>query len=363
MNQEQMKNDLVNEVVYAMYPKLGDENADALKNCMHMFLTRYELSEKSTEVVVYKGDETQNLIRKFLIAKKIQGCTDRTLDFYRKSITNSFVKIGKMPTEVTPDDIRAYIAIRQIRDKVTSVTINNELRALSSFYGYMQKEEILMKNPTATINQIKTPKKKKKAFTELEIERMRSECRTNRERAIFEILLSTGCRVSELTQIQLTEIEGDTVMIHGKGQKDRYVYLNAKALVALEQYLAERSDDSMWLFPGCAVGINSNMQANSKDIGKLRSARQNWYKIPSLVGEKAQDKGGIEEMIRKLGKKVGVKAHPHKFRRTCATMALKNGMPILQVSKMLGHESVATTQIYLDLNEDELKAAHEKYVR
>lgn len=360
MNQEQMKNDLVNEVIYAMYSKIGDENTDALKSCLYMNLMKYNLSEKSTEVTVYKGDETQNLLRKFLIGKKVKGCTDRTLEYYRKSISHVFERIGKSPVETTVDDIRAYMAIRQMQDKVSPVTINNECRALSSFYTYMRQEEIILRNPMEKIDQMKVQKRKKEAFTELELERMRTVCETNRERAMFEILLSTGCRVTELTLIRRDEIDGNQILVHGKGQKDRYVYLNAKAIIALEKYMNERSDESPWIFPCCTESVTAGIKGTK---GTLRNMKKCWYQNPELVGDKPQDKGAIESVIRKIGKEVGVKAHPHKFRRTCATFALRNGMPLLQVSKMLGHESVETTQIYLDLNEEELREAHQKYVR
>lgn len=354
------KNDLVNSIVYEMYQIIGNEAADTLKNILYMNLTKYEISEKSTEVTIYKGDETENLIKKFIIGKKVKGCTDRTLNYYSSTCITVFESIGKSPMEITSDDIRAYVARRQIRDKVSTVTINNELRVISSFFTYMQKEEIILKNPMNKIDKMKEPKKQKKAFTEIEVELIRDACKTNRERAMIEILLSTGCRVSELIQIQLCEIDGDTVLVHGKGQKDRNVYLNAKAQVILKKYLDERSDCSPYLFPACNVKVGRASELQPI----LNSHKNNWYLYSELVSNvKHVNRENIESIIRTRGEAVGVNAHPHKFRRTCATFALRSGMPIEQVSKMLGHADIGTTQRYLDLKESELKYAHEKYVR
>lgn len=163
--------------------------------------------------------------------------------------------------------------------------------------------------------------------------------------------------MTELVNILLSDINGDEILIHGKGEKDRIVYLNAKAQWALNEYLEERTDSNHYLFPG-----GSFMTINQRPSKKRKDLRE-WYKDPEMVDESRHiDKCTIESMIRKIGRKAGVKAHPHKFRRTCATFALRRGMPIEQVSKMLGHESIETTQIYLDLSEQDLKEAHKKYV-
>lgn len=360
MDQTQIKNDLVNSILYEMYPIIGNDAADTLKNILYMKLTNYEIQEKTTEVAVYKGDETENLVKKFLIGKKVKGCTDRTIDHYGKTCRTVFEKIGKSPIEVTADDIRVYIARRQMIDKVSNVTINNELRSISSFYSYMYTEEVIPKNPMSKIDQLKVVKQQKKAFTEIEVEMLRDQCRSNRERAIIEILLSTGCRVSELVNIKLSEIDGDTILVHGKGQKDRNVYLNAKSQLAIQKYLEERRDTSPYLFPSSIVRACDKNETSRK----MKSARVDWYKNPEIVSiDNHVDKGVVESIIRKRGRKVGIHAHPHKFRRTCATFALRSGMPIEQVSKMLGHEDIGTTQRYLDLKESELKSAHERYVR
>lgn len=331
----------------------ADTDVDAI-------LGEYEVQDRTTEVAIRSEDRNEYLFKKFLTAKIVKGCTDRTIDFYKKTLIFVFDRIHKTADEVTTDDIRYYLAIRQKRDRISKTTANNELRVLSSFYQYLQSEEIVLKNPVLKIEKIKENKKKKKAFTELEIEKIRDATKNYREKAIVDILLSTGCRISELVAIKISDIDGDKITVHGKGEKDRIVYLNAKAVISIEKYLSERNDRNPYIFCG---GLRTD---DNKMIHKYQSAKNGeWYKNTELVSKNDHvDKGTVEQMMRKLKKRSGIETscYPHKFRRTCATMALRRGMPIEQVSKMLGHESIETTQIYLDLDENSLEQAHKKYV-
>ena len=327
------------------------------RNRLYIMLDKYEITARSTEIAVMQEDRNEYLVRAFITAKIVKGCTERTLGFYGTEVRRSLAYIGKTVDDITTDDIRLYIAQRVHRDKISKITVGNEIRVLRSFFNYIFSEELILKNPMLRIEAIKKEKAQKEAFTELEIEKMRGALRTNRDRAMFEILLSTGCRVSELANIKLKEITGNEVLVHGKGQKDRTVYLNAKALYALESYLNERNDANPYLF---ASGF-FNMHRKRKGISQQKA--REWYMRKSEVSEdKPISTGAIESNIRKLGQRVGVKAYPHKFRRTCATFALRRGMSIEQVSQMLGHESIETTQIYLDISEQDLKEAHRKFV-
>ena len=318
-----------------------------------IILSDYEITMRETAIAVRCEDRNKYCLQKFLVAKTVKGCTDRTLDLYKKEIWKILENINKLVDEITADDVRLYLALRQKRDGVAKRTADNELRYLRSFFSYLTAEEVISKNPVAKIDRIKCDKAKKKAFTEMEVEKIRGACKNTWETAVVEILLSTGCRVSELVNIKIEDIEGDQLVVHGKGNKDRVVYLNAKSMVAIEKYLAERKDNNAYLFPG---SVSISTQKHKKD-------GINWYRYPERLTDGHCDKGSIEGKIRKMGKRVGVEgAHPHKFRRTCATFALRRGMPIEQVSKMLGHEQIGTTQIYLDLTEEDLKQAHKKYV-
>lgn len=349
------RKDLINEILQYMLPFTPDLT-DA-ESTLYILLNKYEITSRCTEIAEVQGDRNIYLLKKFLIAKTVKGCTPRTLEYYKESITRALANIGKTVDDITADDIRYYMAVRQQRDRVSKTTIANEHRNLSSFFGWIYKEELIKSNPMSKIELIKQDKTKKEALTEMEIEQLRAAAKNEKEKAIIEIFLSTGCRVSELVNIKLSEIEGNRVLVHGKGGKDRYVYLNARAELAVNIYTNTRSDKNPWLFPkGVSCG-------DIEKKGKGKKSIEEWWKNPKNIAEGHMDKSSIGGTCRKIAKRAGVgRANPHKFRRTCATLALRRGMPIEQVSKMLGHEQISTTQIYLDLTEGELVQAHKRYV-
>lgn len=350
-----MREDLANDLCMFIMSNTSTEMQD-IKHSLYMILNNYDIGSRCTEVAVLKQDRNDMLLKKFLIAKTVKGLTPRTLQFYRASITSVLQRIDKTVDDITADDIRYYMAVRQRIDHVSKVTIGNEIRNLGSFYQWLYAEGIILKNPMAKVDRIKIDKKKKDALTEIEIEKLRTSTRDERERMVLEVLLSTGCRVSELVQIELIDIDGERILVHGKGQKDRYVYLNAKAEFALNKYLNLRKDHNPYLMPRM-----KSVTEIKKTVKK--EAMHLWWQDTDNVVDGHTDKSSVEHMFRQMAKRAGVeRANPHKFRRTCATMALKRGMPIEQVSKMLGHEEISTTQIYLDLNEDDLAQAHRKYV-
>ena len=358
MENEDVKTELVNKIVLAMWDFIGEVNGRKLQAVMYAALAGYEIQPTQTSLVVYDEDNATKYLEKFLIDKKIKGCTDRTLRYYKTQLQFIFEKIGIEPMNIQTDHIRLYIANRQIKDKISDVTVNNEIRVLSSFYEWMQSEEYRLKNPMKRISQIRLHKKKKDAYTDIEIEKMRGALETARDKAMFEMLLSTWCRVSELAQIKINEINGNEVLLHGKGKKDRTAYLNAKALLAIQNYMNERKDDSPYLFPRMVSIEQSRKKGISTDELKF------YYRQPDmLILDDHISPSSIEARVRKIGRSLNILAHPHKFRRTGATMALRAGMPIEQVSKILGHEDIKTTQIYLDIKETDIKASHERYVR
>lgn len=355
MNTVDERESLINDICQYLLDFVPDI-AD-VKSELYILLNNYEITNRCTDLAELHEDRNEYLLKNFLVAKSVKGCSSRTLCFYRTSISKILTSIGKTVDDITSDDIRYYMAVRQRRDKVSKVTIGNEIRALSSFFNWSYAEEIIRKNPMAKIERIKKDKTKKEALTEMEIEYLRLAAQTEQQKAILEILLSTGCRVSELVCILISDIDGNRVLVHGKGSKDRYVYLNARAELALSVYLNARSDHNPYLFPkGKSVTEMDRKGTKMKDYIC-------WWKNADNIADGHVDKGTVESITRKLAKRAGVeRANPHKFRRTCATLALRRGMPIEQVSKMLGHESIATTQIYLDLGENELEQAHKKYV-
>lgn len=355
-----MKAELENKLILSLMPYLNPDKVQDASMLISMVLSGYEIRKEETLPAVYEGDINEQMIRKWLMAKLARGCSTRTAKYYKNSVTMTLQKIGKPYNEINPDDIRVYLATRVQHDNVTKTTANNERRNLSAFYFWLQKEEILLKNPMNKVEVIKVTKAKKQAFTQMELEKMRYACRTTMETALVEILISTWARVSEIAQIRITDIHENKVLVHGKGDKERDVFLSPKAQLAMNEYLNERKDSNPYLFPRAKYA--GDVVAMTK--GKRRCNMSEWYKDPALVAEEGhRDHGTIEHTIRSIGKRAGVtNAHPHRFRRTGATMALRTGMPLITVSKLLGHENIGTTQIYLDISEKELEQAHEKYV-
>lgn len=355
-----MKRELEDDLVNTLSPYLKDISAQDMRMRIEMVLANYDVSKSERALTVFEGDINEAILKRFLAAKIAQGCSPRTITYYKNSITITLEKINKPYMDVTADDIRLYLAYRIHKDQVSKTTANNERRNLSAFYGWLQREEILLKNPMTKVDAVKVTKKKKKAFEQMEIEKLRDKCRSKRESAMIEILLSTWARVSEVVQVRIDDIHDNHLIVHGKGAKDREVYLNAKAILAIKNYLAERNDKNPYLFPRCKyAGDVRKMSA-----GKQRKLECRWYTDPEFVHESNHmEKSTLESIVREIGKRADVSnVHPHRFRRTGATIALRNGMPLIQVSKLLGHENIGTTQIYLDISDEELEQAHRRYV-
>lgn len=315
-------------------------------------LSKYQISKRETSLAEYTGGDTEYYRNRWLLDKKIGGCTDNTIRTYKATYDGFFREIKKSPMKVTADDVRRYLAVKELRDGASKGYLNDLRRPMSSFYTWMQDNEVITKNPMKAVPRIKEPKVMRKAFTPEDVEKLRREAQDSKfTTMIIEMLLSTGCRVGEIVRIRRDEIPEDLsrIIVHGKGQKDRYVYLNAKCKFALMDYLQIRSDSNQYL---CPRGVYARKQCKCKD----------WMRDPQNIQEGHTSTSTIESRIRRLGKNAGVtNCHPHRFRRTCATMALRRGMPLEQVSRLLGHESIATTQIYLDLSEQDLERSHDKY--
>ena len=348
---------VISEVVFAVAPYVDTEEISDIRMRITMVLSKYEIKKAVTDIVPYQGDVNDEILKRFLIAKTAAGRSKRTLKYYKDSISMSLAKIGKPYTQVTANDVRIYLAIRVNRDGVSKACANNERRNLSAFYSWLQKEEILLKNPMNKVEAIKEPKKKKKAFSNMELEKIRFACRNAYERAFIELLISTWARISEVAEMKISDIQDNKIIVHGKGDKYRETYLTAKAQIAIQEYLKQREDDNPWLFPkGARI-------TELRKRGIPQKEMHLWWQHAENVRPGRRDSGSLESTVRDIGKRAGVEdCHPHRFRRTGATMALRAGMPIIEVSKLLGHESIATTQIYLDIEDKQLEATHEKYV-
>lgn len=351
--------DISTEIIFAIAPYVRSKDISDIQMKLSMILNKYSISKANTEITVYQGDANEEIIKRYIMAKTAAGRSRRTLKYYKETLTIIFSAIGKTYTDITAEDIRYYLAIRINRDKISKTTANNERRNLSAFYAWLRKEEILLKNPMSKVENIKQTKEKKKAFTDMDVEKIRYACRDTREKALIEILLSTWARVSEVAEMKISDICENKITVHGKGDKYRDTFLNAKAQIAIKAYLSERNDSSDYLF------------AHGKSIKEWpdhfkKSPKQDnhlWWQQSDLVAPGMMDTSSLESIVRNIGVRAGVQnCHPHRFRRTGATMALNAGMPLIEVSKLLGHENIGTTQIYLDITDADMAQAHKKYV-
>lgn len=307
---------------------IGDISKDRLR----IILSDYDISPKCTEIVLVDDEKRERVVQMFMVTKKVEGCTERTIAYYAGTLKRFFREIRNPLVEITANRIRYYLAVRATRDNLSKTSQDNELRVLKSFFKWCTSEEYIGKNPTVNIKAIKKEKRIKKAFSEVELELIRAAADNKRDKAIIEILYSTGVRVSELCGMDRNAIDGDEVIVFGKGEKERVVYLNARAKMAVADYLSSRSDNGIALF-----------------VGKSTKERLT--------------KGTVEKVVKEIGKRAGVEnCHPHRFRRTTGTIALRRGMPLEQVQQMLGHEDIATTTIYARSEERNVKTSHGKYV-
>lgn len=334
------KEEFINNIAIKL--ELPREEVQKIKNLLYMELYNYTLTKiESTEIVTYEESINEEAVRMFFIAKNIQGCTQRTLEYYRNTLKEFFGFLQDKPiTEITTNDIRYYLAVKKERDGISDVSMDNLRRNLSSFFGWLVEEEYIVKNPILKVKKVRQEKYVKKAFTDIELEKLRLQVsrieadeKRIRTSALFEVLISTGRRISEVRNMNRSDLDNDEIVVKGKGKKERVVYLNAKAKLALGQYLNLRTDDNPAMFV-------------TLDCRHLRL-----------------EISGMGPAIRELGKKAEVSdVHPHRFRRTAATMALNRGMPIDQVQMMLGHSNIETTTIYARSAQETVKASHKKYV-
>lgn len=332
----------ITEDVVAGLMKMGHTDRQLindLSDVLCVTLTPYDIRQKETAIVVRDNTDIDTVAR-FFVAKTTAGLSPKTLKYYKLVLQKAFAMIGRNIKEMTADDVRLYLTQRRLAG-VTNTSLNNERRVLSSFFTWAHDEEILPRNIMKRVTKIREQKKVKKPFTEEEMERLRAFAKNDRDRAIIEFLYSTGCRVSEMCQLNRDDIDYEhrECIVLGKGNKQRKVFLSYRCISLLQQYERQRLDTCEALF----------VTWPCNKFFKRETARLN--------------KSGVEIMIRNTGKRAGIeKAHPHRIRRTAATFALRRGMPIEQVSKMLGHESLNTTTIYASSTTDEVKSSHDKYL-
>lgn len=329
-----MKENIIRAIVAAMQCDLDCRQIDKLKTILIKELSDVEMVEKSVDSVKRK-EETEDLLSAFISAKKIEGCSIKTLIYYRNTIERLLDTVDVAVHHITTSDIRQYLSMYQEKNKSGKVTIDNMRRIFSSFFAWLEDEDYIAKSPVRRIHKVKTDTLVKEVLSDEQLELLRDNCTNKRDLAIIDVLASTGIRIGELVKLNKENIDFHErqCIVFGKGNKERMVYFNARTKLHIQQYLSERTDTNPALF----VSL---------------SAPHNRLTI-----------GGIEVFIRKLGRRLDMpKVHPHKFRRTLATMAIDKGMPIEQVQRLLGHVRIDTTLHYAIVNQNNVKIAHKKYL-
>lgn len=324
-----MNSELIQSVLKKMSDILDENQLDRLNFVLNSCFI--EFSERSFNRNISDFD----LVESFLSAKKVEGCSEKTINYYSSTIRKVLGKVSIPVRHMTTNDIRIYLSEYQSGNGVSKVTLDNVRRILSSFYSWLEDENYILKSPVRRIKKVKTGKVVKDVYTDEMVELMRDNCNNIRDLAMIDMLSSTGMRVGELVNLDRNDVDFQNCecVVLGKGDKERIVYFDARTKVHLRNYLENRNDCNEALF----VTLN-------EPHGRLMIS-------------------GVEKRLRELGCRLGIdKVHPHKFRRTLATKAIDKGMPIEQVQKLLGHQKIDTTLEYAMVNQANVKASHHRYI-
>ena len=329
-----MKDKIITEIQAKMASLLSAAQLEELRRVLTNSLYNVELTERK---VVEPQETTENggLLEVFIAAKRIEGCSEKSLKYYEATIQAMFDSVDKPVREVSTDDLRGYLANYQKARNSSKVTIDNMRRIFSSFFGWLEDEDYILKSPVRRIRKIKTEKTIKETFSDEGLEQLRDACEEIRDLAMIDLLASTGIRVGEMVLLNREDInfhERECV-VFGKGGSERLVYFDARTKIHLLNYLDSRDDDNPALFVSLTLPRERLMI------------------------------GGVETRLREIGKQADMqKVHPHKFRRTLATRAIDKGMPIEQVQRLLGHVRIDTTMHYAMVNQTNVKNSHRKFI-
>lgn len=321
----------INEVLKQLEGKVDEKQLKTIERTLYRCLKNKEIREKK---VVLPKDNNEALDF-FIAAKKIEGCSIKSLNYYYTTLVKMLDKVNVMYFSITTEDIRTYLSDYQENSGVSKATIDNMRRIISSFFSWLENEDYIMKSPARRIRKVRVGKIVKEIYTEENIELMRQNCKNARDLAIIDMLYSTGMRVGELVRLNISDIdfENKECVVLGKGNKQRKVYFDAKTKIHLQQYLNSRKDTDPALFVSQLYPYN-----------RLKIS-------------------GVEIALRKVGEKLHIsKVHPHKFRRTLATKAIDKGMPIEQVQHLLGHTKIDTTLGYAMVDDENVKISHKKFL-
>ena len=331
-----MKIEVISNITRDMQGSLTDYQLDKLKESLIINFENIEFIIKTDEIKHQEDlDENVRMINNFISSKEVEGCSNRTIKYYQEIIDKFIDSFDKSIKNINAEEIRQYLSEYKECSNCNSTTIDNIRRVLSSFFSWLEDEDYIIKSPVRKIHKIKTASMVREILTDENLEKLRDECASVRDLSLIELLISTGMRVGEIVNLNIDDLnfEDRSCIVLGKGNKQREVYFDAKTKLHLKQYLYKRNDENMALFV-----------SSKKPYQRLSIS-------------------GIELIIRKLGKVSNISnVHPHKFRRTLATMAIDKGMPIEQVQKLLGHVKIDTTMHYAMVNQSNVKISHRKYI-
>ena len=325
-----MKQQIIIDVMQQMLPHLDNAQMQKLQKVLEYTLHGCEIT-----VLEENDNDNSQLVESFVSAKRIEGCSEKTLKYYRTTIETMLISVDKSIRYIQTEDLRSYLINYQNEKQSSRVTIDNIRRILSSFFSWLEDEDYILKSPVRRIHKVKTATNIKETYADEELEMMRDSCTELRDLAIIDMLASTGMRVGEMVLLNRNDIDFNEreCIVFGKGSKERVVYFDARTKIHLQNYLRSRKDDNPALF----VSLKSPYER---------------LKI-----------GGVEVRLREFGKQLGLqRVYPHKFRRTLATTAIDKGMPIEQLQQLLGHRKIDTTLQYAMVKQSNVKIAHRKYI-
>ena len=329
-----MKKTLINQIQTEMSGVLNNAQRQKLSEVLEHCFFNVDVVALGNENLI-QSETNQTLKEEFLSAKQVEGCSERSVNYYSSTLDNLIKALEKPFNQIETEDLRVYLSEYQKKNDASKQTIDNIRRILSSFFTWLEDEDYILKSPVRRIHKIKTMKQVKETYSDEALERLRDNCKTIRDLALIDMLASTGMRVGELVKLNRVDVDfvNRECVVLGKGSKERVVYFDARTKLHLQNYLISRTDDNEALF------------------------------VSLLEPHNRLEIAGIEIMLRKLGRSLEInKVHPHKFRRTLATRAIDKGMPIEQVQKLLGHQKIDTTMEYAIVDQQNVKNAHKKYL-
>lgn len=330
-----MKNQIISEISRQMIPYLDNSQMEHLQEVLQHCLWGVQMIIDPDENKLQEKETNKELLNMFLSAKRVEGCSEKTLRYYETSLLRLFASVDIHVTHMQTDDLREYLSDYQQRSKCSKSNIDNIRRILSSFFTWLEDENYIIKSPVRRIHKIRSTQTVKETYSDESLEMMRDKCGCLRDLAIIDLLASTGMRVGELVHLNIEDIdfENRECVVFGKGSKERPVYFDARTKIHLRNYLESRTDDNPALF------------------------------VSLLAPHNRLEISGVEIRLRTLGRKLGIpKVHPHKFRRTLATRAIDKGMPIEQVQRLLGHAKIDTTMQYAMVSQNNVKISHRKFI-